>query len=113
VSFGLIAIGWIVPPLLILWRWQREPSWFAYIRYAVAVLVVWQVVMMVISHDTMIRVHEARARGEIDGSIADTGSNAAAFMAGWIPGVIYAALLGVARWVWLWSKQKRGNHAVA
>ena len=109
----LSVIGWIVPPLLIFWRWQREPRWLVYIRYAVAVLVVWQVVMMVISHDTMIRVREARARGDIDGSIADTGANAAAFMVGWIPGVIYAALLGVARRLWLWFRQKRGHLGVA
>lgn len=109
----LIAIGWIAPPLLIFWRWQREPRWLAYIRYTVAVLIVWQVVMMVASHDTMIRVREARARGDIDGSIADTGSNAAAFMVGWIPGVIYAALLGAGRRLWLWFRQRRGRHAVA
>ena len=108
----LIAIGWIAPPLLIFWRWQREPRWLAYIRYAVAVLIVWEVVMMVTSHDTMVRVGEAEARNDIDGSIADTGSNAAAFMVGWIPGFIYAVLLGACRRFWLWFRKKRGHHAV-
>jgi hypothetical protein len=84
----------------------------AYIRYAVAVLVVWQVVMMVTSHDTMIRVGEAEARNDIDGSMADTGSNAAAFMLGWIPGLIYAVSLGASRRFWLRFRRKRGHHAV-
>lgn len=109
----IIAIGWIAPPLLILWRQQCEPRWSVYIRYAVAVLIVWQVVMLVTSHDTMIQVSEANASGDIDGSLADTGPNAAAFMVGWIPGVIYVTLLGASRRLWLWFKHKRGHHDVS
>ena len=103
----VIAIGWIVPLLLILWRSQREPRWLACVRYVVAVLVVWQVVMTVVSDDTMVRVREARVRGDIDGSISDTGANAAALLVGWIPGLIYATLIGVARWFWLRFIERR------
>lgn len=108
----VIIIGWILPLLLILWRSKREPRWLVYVRYIMAVLVAWQVVMMVISHDTMIRVREARARGDIDSSIFDTGSNAAAFLVGWIPGLIYATLIGVTRWSWLKFRAKRTDSPV-
>ena len=108
----VIAIGWVAPLLLILWRSQREPRWLAYARYVVAVLVMWQVVMMMESHDTLIRVREARARGDIDRSIADTGSNAASFLLGWIPGFIYAIAIGAARRFWLRFRARR-MHAVA
>lgn len=109
----LIATGWLAPPLLILWRWRREPRWFVYVRYIAAVLLVWLMVMMVTSHDTMILVREAKMRGDIDGSIADTGANVVALIAGWIPGAIYAALLGAGRRLWFWFRQKKGHHAVA
>jgi hypothetical protein len=108
-----IAISLIVPPLLIMWRWRREPSWLAYVRYVVAVLFVWEMVWEVSSQETMIRVREAKAQGDIDGMIGDTGSGAAAVMVGWIPGFIYATLLVSGRWLWLWYKRKRGHHPVA
>ena len=60
-------------------------------------IVVWFVVMTVVSEETMIRVREARARGDIDGSIADTGANAATAMFGWVPGFLYALLIGGVR----------------
>lgn len=101
-----IAIACIIPLLLITWRSEREPRWLGYVRYLVAVLVVWQVVMMLVSQDTMIRVREARENGDIERASADTGPNAAAFMFGWIPGLAYAALIGTARWCWL---RLRGN----
>lgn len=108
----LIAVGWIAPPLLILWRSRREPKWVAYVRYGLAMLVVWQVVITVISHDTLIRVRETRAQGDIEGALADTGSNAAAVIIGWIPGVIYSLLLGAGRRFCLWFREKRAHQAV-
>ncbi len=109
----LIAIGWIAPPLLIFWRRQHEPRWLAYLRYVVAVIIVWFVAMTVTSEESMIRVRDARARGDIDGSIADTGANAVVAMFGWIPGFIYALLLAGVRHFWLWFRRKRGGHAAA
>ena len=110
---GLIAIGCIVPPLLIVWRSRHETRWLAYVRYIVAVLIVWLVVLEAVSHETWLRVREARVRGDIDSVIADTGPNATALVLGWIPGVTYAVLLGVSRQFWLrLSQRKQSQTAV-
>jgi hypothetical protein len=107
-----IAIGLLVPPLLVYWRGQFEPRALVYVRYFIAVLMVWFIVVSVMSYHMAIRMREAQARGDIDTAIADTGSNVVGFAFGWIPGVIYGLLLAGLRWLWFAFRPQKNEHFV-
>lgn len=100
----LAVIG---PPLLIWWRRAGEPAWAIAFRYLLAVFLVWNAIILVVSHQTAVRVRAERARGKSMGEISDTGANAAAFMMGWIPGVAYVSVLGGSRAAVLWYRRRR------
>jgi len=110
------SIAWIAPPALILWRRRREPRWLACARYILAVVAVWNAVAVETSHETLIRLREAAARGDVEGMAHDTGANVAALWMGWIPGGIYAATLGIGRRLGVWivriaSRREDRKHA--
>jgi hypothetical protein len=72
------AVAFLAPPLLIFWRWRREPRWLAYGRYLLAIAVVWE---------ALSRTASSKMSDLVLGIHSD----------GWIIGVIYAAFLGVFR----------------
>jgi len=82
------VVGLLVPPLLIFWRWRREPRWLAYGRYLLAIAVVWEALTRT-------------ATPEMSDLVLGIHSD------GWIVGVIYAAFLGFSRWLILqyWNRK--------
>jgi hypothetical protein len=103
-----LLVGLIIPVLIIyspLLSIKHRPWEFAG-RIILATGVLWFFLLVSSIYITEIVCSDCKARGDIDGAVADTGLNAITLLLGWIPSVIYCVFLAVIYLLVLWIYKK-------
>jgi len=78
---------------LILFRFHKEPTWAAPLRFILAVVVVWGALMTWESTGRLARIKARAAAGDARAWDHDTGGGAAMMLIGWVPALAYTGIL--------------------
>lgn len=86
-----------VPPAILFWRLKGNRRSVGQGRVFGAVIVFWLLFIMDVDNAVDRRLSKAVASGDLISEAGDTGSNAVALLAGWLPALIYVGILLLAR----------------